>query len=323
MRALLFILLFAQTSTVSAEESSLTATAVPLGRGTGSDDRVGTLAYLGGLEIESGDPAFGGWSGGVGSADLSEVWLVSDRGLFTSLALQRDPGSGRLLGVEAGALRPLLDQDGKILSSKLDWDAESLVRFGDGSHAVGFEHNHRIWHYDRGLGEAAGQSIGPKALAELPLGALNNGVEALAISPDGRLLIAILEGPGPDGTTRAFLRRDGDWQEQAYRSAEGFGVTDAAFLANGDLLVLERFYSRQSGPKSHIRRIAAVSLEDDIPEGEILASFRRPISVDNFEILLVGAEESGAALILIGSDDNFSERQRFLLLLFRLDVERQ
>ncbi len=283
-------------------------------------DSIGALHYLGGLEIVSDAAGFGGWSGGWASEDLSSFTLVSDRGMIADFSLERDPVRGVLTGLEAGPLRRLLDLEGGPLIGQFNGDAESLESLGPGAFAVGFEHNHRIWLYQDGLDQPATSSIGPPELANLPAARLNSGLEALAQSPDGTLLIAILEGPTAEGRTTAYLRQNGQWRERSFVTSPGFGVTDAGFLENGDLLVLERFYSRATGPLVNLRRVAGESLVGEgAIDGSIIAAFARPMIVDNFEILLVGRDSDGRPLVLIGSDDNFNEAQRFLLLLFRLN----
>ncbi len=319
LRPLLTALVLGFSTAALAQGTELSVSPVPLAPGEGPGQRLGQLVYLGGLEVSSGAPGFGGWSDGTASPDLSHMLLISDRGHSVALTLLRDPESGAPVGLEAGALEPLLDQAGAPVEGPLGWDAEALADLGEGRYAVGFEQDQRIWLYDKGLNAAAGESIGPTALADLPPAAANSGVEALALSPDGSTLVAILEGPGPEGPTRAFFRRDGHWSERPYRAEAGFGVTAAAFLEDGDLLALERFYSRKTGPLVNLRRIAKQTLEGEgVLEGEIIAAFRRPMSVDNFEILLTGRDSEGQPLVLIASDDNFNPEQRFLVLLFRL-----
>lgn len=285
---------------------------------------VGALHYLGGLAIESDAAGFGGWSGGWASEDMSEITLVSDRGKTASFAIERDSDSGALIGARLAAFASLRGTDGRALTGRFDRDAESLAWLPGEGFAVGFEHAHRIWLYGDGLEAPATANIGPEALASLPPAALNSGVEALAQSPDATTLLAILEGPNAEGGTTAFLRRDGLWQERAFVSSPGFGVTAASYLESGDLLVLERFFSPATGPLVNLVRVTAETLAGEGPiEGERLATFARPLSVDNFEIVMVGRDSDGTPLVLIASDDNFNKRQRFLLLLFRLDRQQQ
>ncbi len=280
--------------------------------------RVGQLEYLGGLALSSEDARFGGWSGGVGNGDLSEVTLVGDRGMVLVLALERDRRSGLLDDAEPRAFFPLRDTAGRPLSGKSRTDAEALARLADGAFAVGFERDHRILRYEQGIDGPAAGDIAPKALSALPAWRANGGVEALAASHDG-VLVAILEGPSPLGQTPAFIDWGEGWQERSYLLPNAYGATDAGFLPGGDLLVLERFYSPAVGAKARVRRIPTEVLDGVGPlTGPLLAEFSRPLTVDNFEILLTGRDRDGSSLILLGSDDNFSRRQRSLLMLFRL-----
>ncbi len=318
--ALLCILVLLLAVPVQAEGRDLTVRSIPLDREDPGVSGVGALQYLGGLEIESNLAAFGGWSDGWATEDLKSLVLVSDRGQFVEFALKRDPEKGVLIDLESGPLQPLLDMEGHPLAGQFRRDAESLANLGEGAFAVGFERDHRIWLYSDGLEQPARARIGPAALADLPAAALNSGVEAMARSPDGQTLIAILEGPRVQGQTTAFIRRDGRWQERVFASSPGFGVTAASYLASGDLLVLERFFSPATGPIVNLLQVAAGTLAGEGPiTGDRLAVFRRPMSVDNFEILVTGRDGDGSSLILIGSDDNFNDLQRFLLLLFRFN----
>jgi len=296
----------------------LDTVAVALDPGGAAEVDLGPLVFLGGLQLTSDDPRFGGWSAAAASSDLSRLLLVGDRGTVASLRLRRDPETGRLVAAEDLRLWPLLDRKGLPLAGQMQVDAESLVTLPSGAYAVGFEHDHRIDLYDSGLDGPAGRNIAPEALRSLPVALINSGVEALARRPQDGLIVAILEGPTAAGKTRAFLGGEGDWRERSYRLPDGFGVTDAAFLENGDLLVLERFYSRRTGPQARIRHIAADNLSGDGPlDGGVVAELARPLSVDNYEILLVGRDAEGP-LLLIASDDNFNPLQRSLVMLFRL-----
>ncbi|GAB5470897.1 MAG: esterase-like activity of phytase family protein [Rhodospirillales bacterium] len=326
MPSLLLLVLLLVPAMASAAPPSLTVRPVPLSQADPDLNQVGALGFLGGLELLSDDPRFGGWSAGSASSDLTELLLLGDQGAVLDLTLLRDPESGRLIGAEAGDLTALQDRSGQPLTGDLAVDAESLAALGEGAYAVGFERDHRIWRYDQGLRGPAGDSIGPLALETLPLAAFNAGVEALAMDPEGETLVAFLEGPVAPGLTRAFVgrRRAGEfvWDERSYALADDFGVTDAAFLEDGDLLVLERFFSPETGPKARLQRIAGGALaQSGLLQGKLLAELALPLSVDNFEILLVGRGAQGDVQLLLASDDNFNPRQRSLLLLFELKAQ--
>lgn len=325
MRSVLLSLLFLLLPwSLGAEDAVLRVAPLPLNAASPQTSKIGALTYLGGLAVESDLAGFGGWSGGWARRNLSVVTLVSDRGNVAVFDLERDGASGAPIGLQLRALHALLDMQGRPLTGRFDRDAESLAWLPGEGFAVGFEHAHRIWLYGNGLEVPPTANIGPEALASLPVAALNSGVEALAQSPDGRTLIAILEGPNTEGRTTAFLWQDGPWRERAFVSSPGFGVTAASYLENGDLLVLERFFSPATGPLVNLVRVTAETLAGEgAIDGETVATFARPMNVDNFEIVMVGREPDGSPLVLIASDDNFNKRQRFLLMLFRFDPRYQ
>ena len=72
--------------------------------------RVGDLQFLGGLDLRSDEPAFGGLSGLSVTAD-GQLAAVTDRGHWFTARIVRD-AAGRLVGLADGALGPLRDPDG-------------------------------------------------------------------------------------------------------------------------------------------------------------------------------------------------------------------
>ena len=117
----------------------------------------------------------------------------------------------------------------------------------------------------------------------------------------------------------AFLRTDGDWTELAYPREDSFKPTAAAQLPDGDVLVLERFFSVMTGVWVRIRRVPLERVAaGGRLDGAIIADFRPPLTVDNFEGLDVRRGANGETLVYILSDDNFNAVQRTLLLMFEL-----
>ncbi|MEP0321881.1 esterase-like activity of phytase family protein, partial [Bauldia litoralis] len=102
-------------------------------------------------------------------------------------------------------------------------------------------------------------------------------------------------------------------------SAGNYGITDAAFLPDGDLLVLERSLRFPFGFTMRLRRIAGQDLAPGATvDGEILVEADLRYQIDNMEGLAVGRNEVGETIIAIVSDDNESPLQRTLLLYFAL-----
>ena len=104
-----------------------------------------------------------------------------------------------------------------------------------------------------------------------------------------------------------------------YALKGGFRPTGAATLAKGDVLVLERRFTLRDGVAGRIRRINST----DIVPGEhlnpdLVAEFRDPVAVDNFEGIAVRQGPRGETLIYIVSDNNFNPLQRTILMMFEL-----
>ena len=158
---------------------------------------------------------------------------------------------------------------------------------------------------------------------DLHLAPYNEGLEALAVLADGSLL-AIAEDLRRTPTSTAgwiASMSDGNWRWRSfdYRLREGYRVTDAAALPDGGVLVLERSFSLFDGFKARLMRVSAQALRagGEVEPNEV-ARFAPPWIVDNFEALAVARGRDGRLLVWILSDDNFSPRQRSLLLHFVL-----
>lgn len=309
--ALSVILLSSVMSEGRAEPITVTATPIPLDESAPETVRVGPLEYLGGLHLSSTDGRFGGFSGLGVSADGRRIVSVSDQGASLDMYLTYD-ADGRLNGVDKPDLSALADLDGTMIRGKRWSDAESMSPGVNGEIIVAFERDHRLWRYDPG-------ATAPKVLrppAEISTLPGNAGIEALTLLNDGRLL-AIAEGDPDEDVAIAWVSRADGWDVMTYRTGDGFRATGAATLPNGDVLVLERYFTPRNGVRIRIKRLSA----DDIEAGAelnapVLVDLRPPLSVDNFEGIDVRPEADGKAIVYLISDDNFSGRQRTLLLMF-------
>nr|WP_298928308.1 esterase-like activity of phytase family protein [uncultured Erythrobacter sp.] len=280
---------------------------VPLDPSDAAKEDIGELSYRGGIVIEPGDEKIGGissleWHDGA-------LYAVTDDGRWLSITL--DELDGRLLdviGIDSG---PLSNMKGKRLKGKDEADSEALARADDGSWLVAFEHDHRIWRYT-----ALDSRAQP---TELPIVDLvfdaqpNGGLESLAQSPAG--LIACGEWSGSD-VMNCMRERDGglvpfEISPPAALVGRGAVPTDADCASDGTCYILFRSYSPQLGNASAIVAIDAAN------KAKTIASFLPPVTLDNFEGLTV-REELDRTYIYIASDDNFSKRQRNLLMKFEV-----
>ncbi len=310
---LLVAVLLNPIASASAETIDVDVKAIPFIDATPDKNDVGDLLYRGGVHLSSRNPQFGGFSGLGVSPDGRRMVSVSDAGMSYSANLEYD-SRGNLSGVTAHDLGTLADLDGTPVRGKRWSDAEAMSPGVEGEIIVAFERNHRIWRYDPG-------STTPRVLrppAELGSMNANDGIEALTLLNDGRLL-AISEGAPHEPASVAWVSRPGGWDVLTYIAGDGFRPTGAATLANGDVLVLERFYTPRAGVRIRIKRINGynISAGDEI-SGKLLAHFAPPMNIDNFEGIEARKDAQGRTLIYLISDDNFNAEQRTLLMMFEL-----
>lgn len=299
----------------AGEPIQVQATPVALQESDASVERVGPLQFRGGFVLRSPEPRFGGLSDLVVSPDGAWLAAIGDEGsAFTAgLAYARD---GRLTGLGPASLAALKDTAGQPLRGKGNQDAESLARLADGSFAVGFEGWHRLWRYSPSLDVPARALPAPPGLEEAPA---NEGLETLVGLADGRLL-ALTEGLMSGGAVQGWLRSDAGWRRLGYRVSGALRPSGGCSLPSGDVVVLERNYTPETGVVVGLRRIPIASIVPGaVLGGETLARLARPLSVDNFEGLACRQSAAGETLLYLLSDDNFSSRQRTLLMMFRLD----
>ena len=159
----------------------------------------------------------------------------------------------------------------------------------------------------------------PREVKRLPD---NRGLEAIGVVPAGQPLagsiVAIAERSGTDDepTLGIILGR----QPGLFKVArhDGYDITDLAFLPDGDMLLLERWYRTLRGVGLRIRRVPAASLKPGaLLDGPTLIQADLGQEIDNMEGLAVHQEGNKTVLTLV-SDDNFSFLQRTVLLEFEL-----
>lgn len=312
--ALLTLTLAATPIIASAEPVEITVTPIPLNDSRPNERSVDELVYRGGLHLVSRDPRFGGFSGLGLSADGRRMLSVSDAGVSFSAELSYDD-AGNLNGVDKADLGTLADLDGTPLRGKRWTDAEAMSPGVEGEIIVAFERDHRLWRYDPGS-TAPRVLRPPDELASMPG---NDGIEALTLLHDGRLL-AISEGSPDEPVRVGWVSSRNGWDVLTYRASDGFRPTGAATLPDGDVVVLERYFTPRAGVRIRIVRIAAADIEPGATiSGKLLASFAPPMNIDNFEGIEAIQGRSGATHLYLISDDNFNRReQRTLLMMFEL-----
>lgn len=281
--------------------------------------RLDKLIWRGGIAMTANSTSFGGWSDLHVSADGKTLTAVSDLGAHLTAAIDYD-AKGNLVGLSGGRIGQLRGPDGKPIESKIEADAESMARLADGSWLVGFERNHRIWHYPTLQGVPTVVE-GPADIGRLPA---NGGIEAMTALADGRV-IAISEqyrrrpdsvvgwvgNPKPDGRYQ--------WRAFDYPTIPDFHPTAIARLPDGSFVMLERAFDLVRGVRCRVMRFAAADLEPGgILRPQELARLASPHAVDNLEGLAAGKGRNGETLLWLISDDNFNPLQRNILMMFEL-----
>lgn len=275
-------------------------------------DQVGRLVWRGGLTLVAEHDDFGGISG-IEQGAGGRLIAITDLGWRFDFVPTFDD-DGHLRDIQVTRFDRLQDQSGTPLRGKSQTDAESLVRLSDGRLAVSFERNHR-------LAELDGVQVGPAlhTPADLSNAPNNGGLEAIAQLADGRLLLITEDMDADNNANAAWRGVPGAWEAVSYSVSGGFKPTAATTMPGGDIVVVERFYTPLTGVACRIRLIDAETANDaDVISGDVLATLRPPMTVDNLEAVTT-LEVDGETLLIIASDDNLNRgTQRNLLLAFQL-----
>ncbi|MCD2195675.1 esterase-like activity of phytase family protein [Actinomycetospora endophytica] len=231
----------------------------------------------------------------------------------------------------------LADPTGKEL------DSESLALDRDGTVLVGDETGPQVLRIDRD-GHLLGSLPIPPDVASRAKD--NASFEGLALSPDGRTLVASLEEPltGDDpGLTRLVTWTRPDPTSPAFAPAAqyavplpaGLGISELTATGDGRLLALERGYDKAVGNTVHLvlldpagaTDVSAVPTLTATTTGQVRSTVladlgacptlgatakqtqRNPL-LDNIEGMTITGREPGGALdLLLVSDDNDSAKQ--------------
>lgn len=275
-----------------------------------NQDEIGDIVYRGGLVLKSEDARFGGLSG-LEVTSENELIAVSDQGYWFLARLRW--GEEGLSGLDKARIGFLRDHEGKILDGKKSSDGEGIAALNEGLFAVSFERHHRLLYYDLSACKAAARGISSGEFLNLPEIKSNGGMEAITQLDDVMLggLETKIEGDTLMPVAAPFDDFDVSSETPRFKGRPGYNLTGLDG-ANGHLFVLMRAYNPALGARAMIYHIPPGS---DIHLKNI-AHIRRPLNVDNFEGISVLPLSEGGYRIFIISDDNYSARQRSLLMVF-------
>lgn len=289
----------------------------------GSDrTRFGDLEFVGGIAFWSSDSRVHSLSS-IRFLDNSGRFLaVADTGFWFAGEIVRD-AEGRPSGIEDASIAPILGSDGNPYARKGEADAEALAIRGDET-IVGFEVDHRLAVY----ANAADPSMSRPRPLPLPIPKkelrINRGIETVAVAPpggrlDGSVVVVAERSLDPAGNLLAAIVGGKSSGPFTVKRDDPWDVSDGAFLPGGDLLLLERRYSRLGGLGMRIRRVAGASIRPGaLVDGPVLIEADLGEAIDNMEGIAVSRDADGAVHLILVSDDNGSIFQRNLILEFKL-----
>jgi hypothetical protein len=280
--------------------------------------RFGSLLYRGGLVLASSCEFFGGISAFRMQSDGVHFIALSDHGFWLRGRIVYD--GERPTGIADAEMALVIDADGKH-SGRLD--TESLAE-DDGILFAGLERTQSILRFDYGKYGflAPGQPI--EIPAEIKKWPFNQSLEGLVFVPKryplSGTLIALSEcALDESGNLEAFLIGGPSPGKFTVKRTDEYDLTDADLLPGGDLLILERKYSPESGVAIRIRRIELKDIKPGaLIDGPVVMEADKNFEIDNMEALSIHRAASGGTVLTLVSDDNFSPEQRTLLLQFIL-----
>lgn len=283
-----------------------------------SQKQVGRLIWRGGLELDFDNPRFGGISAIEIDRGGRTLTALTDHGDRIELFLDYDP-AGNLASARLEDLSPITGAAGRSVDNRRDSDVEAIARMPDGGWVVAFERNHRLLHFPPSYAPLRSSPRLLNTPSGLERARPNLGIEAATETADRKVLL-ITEDLR---TTRAFnfawLGNGADWTPMSYTLFPPYKPTGAALLPNGDIVVLERRFTPPSDVGTRIARIFKRRLRPGSPiQTTEIARLESPFISENFEAITARAAGRGQTLLYIASDDNFSDDQRTLLLMFEL-----
>jgi hypothetical protein len=321
LRAMVFVALLSAMNPANAEQVNLAVSPIEYFHIGSSDNKAGSLEFIGGIEITSDNEKFGGFSGLRITEQGSRLYAVSDNSLWFTAPVTRD-ASGRISGLGQGDLACLCRADGTPYGSKHWGDAEALEISGNKAF-VAFERLNRINVYNLGTNHLPGPPQQATASFKPSNIAYNEGLESVAFAPAASplhdKLVAIAEdSPDAAGNHRGFIADKSAVETFSITRSDDYAITDATFLENGDLLILERRYGITVGLDMRIRLLEASQLKSGaLVSGKTLMEAGLSSRIDNMEGISAWKTTSGETRITLISDDNYNSFQRTLMLEFR------
>ncbi|SCY21200.1 esterase-like activity of phytase family protein [Paracoccus tibetensis] len=294
---------------------ALTATCLTLSCAAPAAPEAGTpTATHAGTHIwQHEDPHFGGFSAIEVTEGGARFLALTDRAhLFWGSIRRGERGQIREMQIEGST--PLRGTDGAPLDQEKLTDSEGMALDAEGNIWVSFERDHRVARH-AGPEAPASEVLRPP---RLPGMGGNSGYEALAIDPEGRIVIVPERSAGAGLPFAAQVYEEGAWRRLALIPRDGRWLpVGADFGPDGRFYLLERDFL---GPFGFASRVRSMVLTEDGPEDVAVVVRSLPLQYDNLEGISVWADGPQIRMTMI-SDDNFLFVQRTELVEYVLSAD--
>ncbi len=281
------------------------------------------IEYEAGYHLTSDDPRLGGISG-IDTLASGDLLAVTDQGDFLWVGMDEFDN----IQPVSLLISPMKSSNGQVFDSKQEADAEGLT-VDNGLALVSFEQTHRVEAFDL---ETCGGNARASRVFDLDKKrhnvekiSMNGGMEALTLTADGGLILGV--ETLKNDSAQISISPESDFADFKHLLNAGGKkkMTGADYLAlddaHGELYSLHRHYSPLSGTQISLLQTPVTqdsSGEYQLGASKELVSLKPPGITDNFEGIAVRREDDGQIRLFIVSDDNFSPKQRSLLLIFNI-----
>jgi len=306
---------------------------------------IGELTFVAGFHLTSTDKRLGGLSG-LDLRDDGGLLSVSDDGDFVWIDLAADG-----LTPKRALIAGMLDAEGNALKGKAGADAEGLALNG-GVALVSFERNHRVLAYDldkcaaaaRGAPIAFGNYSGSlaKAFDRAGLKISNNqGPEGLAVTPGWMLLAGLETQAGEASPVSArpveaspefdlvigkdapeLVGLDALPSGGAARDLRLFSLHRSSSPLSSNAITIVETQLQATFDQSNLPARVASEIDERsrahyrVTSSRVLAEMNVFVTIDNFEGIAARALPDGRVRLYVISDNNFSAKQRTLLMIY-------
>jgi hypothetical protein len=271
-----------------------------------AQDRVGDFVFAGGLQLSSPDTSLLGGFSDIKVDRTGNLVSESDEGSLLHAHIVLD-AMGRLVGLDHATIVRLKGEGGQVLPDKAEADAEGVALWPNGDLMISFERDHRIWIYPAAGGAPR---VAPRPTESMPA---NAGMEGLALAPS-RGVDAYWVGVENGDIFLCHLATDCQQVVDYPYPPSGWRLPALGETPAGEFVLMHTTWDPFLGNRIALSIWPKTPVKGGRPIDTL--SLARPLTVDNFEGVAVVPGPRGGDRFYMISDDNFSDRQRTLLLAF-------